>query len=98
MDAAIAEIAARIAPFADQSRSVAQARLEIETIDGRSFAIDIPAGKGHPGNPMTWDDMRAKFDGLVAPRFGNRAPELFELARDLGSGRSIAKLREMVAG
>jgi 2-methylcitrate dehydratase PrpD len=95
-DAAVAEIAARISPAVDTSKSVAQARLEVDTIDGRSIAIDIAAGKGHPGNPMTWVDMRAKFEGLVEPHFGNSASELFDLARSFGSGRNLSRLQEIV--
>lgn len=96
MDSAVADVAGRITPAADVAMTVASARVEIDTLDGRSLKLDIPAGKGHPGNPMTWDDMRLKFDGLVEPRFHNRTPELFELARELGGDRALGRMREMV--
>ena len=96
MEGSIADIAARITPSLDATLTVAAARVEIDTTDGRTLKADIPAGKGHPGNPMTWDDMHQKFDGLVEPRFGNRTPELFELTREMGSGRVVERLREMV--
>ena len=98
MEHSIADIAGRITPTADPSMTVASARVEIDTTDGRLLKLDIPVGKGHPGNPMTWADMRQKFDGLVEPRFGNRTPELFELAREIGSGRVVERMREMVGG
>ena len=96
MDATISDIAGRITPAIDAAMTVASARVEIDTLDGRLLKADVPAGKGHPGNPMTWDDMRQKFDGLVEPRFGNRTPELFEVARELGGDRALGRMREMV--
>lgn len=98
LDAPTAELAGRITPRAEAAYGVATARLEIEATDGRALAIDVPVGKGHPGNPMTWEDMCAKLDGLVAPRLGAAAAgELLELARDFGNGRSLPRLRELVA-
>ena len=97
MERSIADVAGRITPSVDATLGVASARVEIDTTDGRTLKADIPAGKGHPGNAMTWDDMRLKFDGLVEPRFGNRTPELFELARDIGADQALERLREMVS-
>jgi len=44
----------------------------------------VPVAKGHPGNPMSWDDMHGKFDALVAPRLGSRTDSLFGLLREFG--------------
>lgn len=98
-DETVAATASRITAVADQSLGVAAARLEAETADGRKVAADVPVGKGHPGNPMTWDDMRDKLTGLVAPVLGEaRATELLALARSFGSGEALGRIRELVAG
>ena len=44
---------------------------------GATRRCAVPVAKGHPGNPMSWDDMRAKFEGLVEPVAG--APHLRDL-------------------
>jgi len=54
---------------------------------------------GHPLNPIGWDDLRRKFDGLVEPVLGARiAGELFETAKefDLRPG-ALAKITMLLA-
>lgn len=97
MDTTLADVAGRFTPTADAALTVAQARIEIDTTDGRTLKADIAAGKGHPGNPMTWDDMRPKFDGLVEPCFGAQTAELFALARGFGAGSTLSRLRQIVS-
>ena len=55
----------------------------------------MPA-KGHPGNPMSWDDMRRKFDDLVAPYLGNRTADLFALLSGFGSGSALPAIRDLL--
>ncbi|MCB1745409.1 MAG: MmgE/PrpD family protein, partial [Gammaproteobacteria bacterium] len=43
------------------------ARLEVDTKDGSTRSQSIEVAKGHPGNPMDWNDMWQKFDALVTP-------------------------------
>jgi len=66
--------------------------------DGSGAERHIPVGKGHPGNPMGWDDMWAKFDALVRPRLGARGDRLFALVRDFGTGGALGEIRGIVAG
>jgi hypothetical protein len=47
---------------------------------------------------MSWDDMAAKMNGLVGPVLGlEAAAELLSLARAFGDGRSLARLRRILA-
>ena len=75
----------------------ASARLTVDFADGRHEAAHVPVAKGHPGNPMDWDDMHGKFDALVAPRLGARADALFGLLREFGRGDVLAEIRAMLA-
>ncbi len=83
---AIAATAALIEPQADSAIGFAAARLDVEHDDGRISTHEIATAKGHPGNPVSWDDMWAKFSGLVSPRLGRETETLFTnvryLARD----------------
>ena len=56
----------------------------------------VPVAKGHPGNPMSWDDMRAKFDALVTPRLGQRGAALFDLVGAFGRGGVLAEMRAIL--
>src|SRR5437762_11964463 len=75
----------------------ASARLTVEFADSRRETVHVPVAKGHPQNPMNWDDMHAKFDALVSPRLGSRGDALFELARDFGRGNVFREIRAILA-
>ena len=96
IDPAVAATAARITAAASPALGVAAARLEARTPDRRTLASDVPIGKGHPGNPMTWDDMRQKVEGLVEPQLGRAiTAEMLGLVRDFGTGaHALGRLRE----
>jgi len=58
------------------------ARVEIELNDGRRFEKFIAHPKGDPKNPLSWDELIAKFQSLAAPVVGlERCEELVELIR-----------------
>jgi 2-methylcitrate dehydratase PrpD len=57
----------------------------------------VPVAKGHPGNPMGWDDMYAKFAGLAAPALRNRTETMFDLSRQFGQGCALTKMRAILA-
>jgi 2-methylcitrate dehydratase PrpD len=77
--------------------SFASARLTVEFADGRRETVHVPVAKGHPQNPMNWDDMHAKFGALVSPRLGSRTDALFALVREFGSGRVLDEIRAILA-
>src|SRR5205823_2285343 len=54
-------------------------RLTVSTRAGQLFSEFAPIPKGEPENPLTHDDLRSKFNGLVTPYLGtNGAAELFD--------------------
>ena len=53
---------------------------------------------GHPDNPVSWDGLRDKFDGLVEPVLrAEKTRTLFELGRNFLQPGSIAKISELLA-
>ena len=40
---------------------------EVDTTDGRTLRSELTYPKGDPENPVTWDEMRDKFNLLSAP-------------------------------
>src|SRR5437764_209378 len=90
-DPAICATAGKIESVVSPEMGFASARLAIEFADGRREAAHVPVAKGHPGNPMNWDDMHGKFDGLVKPRLGVRTEPLFGLLCEFGGGDVVAE-------
>ncbi len=84
--------AALIEPRADASEGIASARIDAELLDGAVKSSIIVTAKGHPGNPMTWDDMWHKFNGLVSEKLGSETAPLFAAIRNFGSGTSLAEI------
>ena len=96
-DPAICATAGKVASVVSPEMGFASARLVVDFADGRHEAAHVPVAKGHPGNPMDWDDMHGKFDALVTPHLGSRADVLFGLLREFGRGDVLAEIRAMLA-
>ncbi len=92
-DPAVVATAGKVVVEAKPQLGFASARLGIELSGGQTIRAAVPVAKGHPGNPMTWDDMHDKFEGLVAARLGSRTEGLFADLRAFGDGRALAAIR-----
>ena len=91
LDPAVAATASKIAVDSHPDMGFASATV---TIDG--VAEHVSVAKGHPGNPIRWDDMDRKFDGLVAPALQNRTGAMFGLLRQFGNGRALPEARSLL--
>jgi 2-methylcitrate dehydratase PrpD len=96
-DPAVCATARTIESAVNPEMGFASARLAVEFADGRRETVHVPVAKGHPQNPMNWDDMHAKFAALVSPRLGSRSNALFALVREFGSGGVLDEIRAMLA-
>jgi 2-methylcitrate dehydratase PrpD len=72
------------------------ARVAMDLADGRHLETIINHPKGDPKNPLSWDELIAKFKSLAAPVVGvDRCDELVTLIRGPGLGtRSWGLLAE----
>jgi 2-methylcitrate dehydratase PrpD len=96
-DPAVGATAQKVAVVVSPEMGFAAARLTIDFTDGRRGQAHVPVAKGHPGNPMSWDDMWLKFEALVAPRLGLRSGTLFGLVREFGRGGVLGEIRAILA-
>ncbi len=94
----IAALAGKITVSPHPDMGFASATLAVETDRQDRLTTFVPVAKGHPGNPMSWDDMRRKFDGLVTPCLGDRSADLFELLRGFGGGGALPAIRDLLGG
>jgi 2-methylcitrate dehydratase PrpD len=96
-DPAITATARKVAAEISPEMGFASARLTLDLADGHRLREAVPVAKGHPGNPIGWDDMHAKFDALVAPHLGDRTESLFGLVREFGRAGTLEEIRAILA-
>ena len=94
LDPAICATAEKVEATAQAGIGFASARLDVDTVDGQQKSAVIAIAKGHPGNPMSWDDMWSKFNGLVERRLVGRTESFFRQLKDFGSGQALIGIRE----
>ena len=96
-DPAVCDAAQKVEVEVSTEMAFASSRLSLEFADGRTDAKHVPVAKGHPGNPMNWADMEAKFTALTSPCLGPRSDALFGLAREFSRGGVLPEMRALLA-
>lgn len=74
------------------------ASVEITTKDGRRFSTRINYPKGDPENPLSWEELIGKFDGLASPVFPqDRREEVISRVRSLHTEESICNVASLLS-
>ena len=71
----VERLTARVSVTLDSSQRAMGSRVELATSDGRNMARDVPLPKGEPENPMSWQEMRAKFEQWAPGVLGKKRSE-----------------------
>ena len=70
-------------------------RIELLTVDGRTLNVRVDHGRGTPGNPVTRDELVAKFRRAATTRLpGATADRVLDLLLNL---ETVANVREITA-
>jgi 2-methylcitrate dehydratase PrpD len=97
-DTAIMEIVPTVEVEGVDGQPQHEAHLDVYLESGEHLTADTTLFLGHPDNPMSWDDMRSKFDGLVTPVIGEaRSGALYDALRrfdDAGALKEVTQLLE----
>jgi 2-methylcitrate dehydratase PrpD len=96
-DAVLRDTLHRVTLTPAPDRVMTSAHMRLTFTDGETLDAETALARGNPGNPMRWEDMRAKFFPLVEPALGDRGEELFDLLRHFGDGDSMATVTSMMA-
>jgi 2-methylcitrate dehydratase PrpD len=97
-DPAVAHLVPRITLEVVQDQPAFKAFVEVTLEDGERLYGETQCVMGHPDNPLTWDALREKFDGLVEPVLGaEKGAKLFDVGRNFLQPGSIAKISELLA-
>ena len=71
--------------------------VEVTTVGGATFREHVTAVRGTAQNPMTGDEVAAKFRDLVSPQFGaDRAARLVEAIWTLDRLADVRDLRSLL--
>jgi 2-methylcitrate dehydratase PrpD len=96
VDREIATVRELIDVTADAGIGKRAADVVVELVDGRSVTCRIEANRGTPGNPMTDDEIAAKFTDNAAPRLGrDRAARLLQACWALDASDDVGELVSM---
>jgi 2-methylcitrate dehydratase PrpD len=96
-DPGLCETARKVEVEVSPAMGFASSRLTLDFADGRIETKHVPVAKGHPGNPMGWDDMHSKFAALTEGYLGARTEALFDLAREFGRSGTLPELRAILS-
>lgn len=97
-DAAVMDLVPRVTLEAVNGQAPHSAYLDVTLEGGEHVRGQTDIVMGHPDNPLSWDALRAKFEGLVVPVLGaGKSGELYEIARGFGPAGSLARLTELLA-
>ena len=96
-DEAVLATAAKVQVEADARFGFASGEVELAFADGQTLSLQADPARGHPGNPVRWQDMREKFEALVEPAAGSLTGEIFDCLRSFGDGRGkgLATIRRL---
>ena len=97
-DQAVLELVPRVELEAVQGQAPHSAYLDVYLESGEMLQEKTDVVLGHPDNPMGWDDLLVKFQGLVEPVLGAKKTDaVYQVIRHFDEPGSLAKLTPLVA-
>lgn len=97
-DPALRALTAKVVLQPDAGIAETAARMVIAFADGAQAEATVALARGNPDNPMSWDDLRAKFMPLTEPVLGAQcAVDLFGALREFERHGALAALWQAAA-
>ena len=97
-DPAVADVVPRVTLESVQDQPAWKAFVDVTLEDGERLKGECQCVLGHPDNPVAWDVLREKFEGLVEPVLGRQqCATLFQLGRNFLEPGSIGKISDLLA-
>ena len=91
-DRAVMDILPVVELEAIEGQAPHSAHLDVYLEGGEHLHADTDIVIGHPDNPMSWDDLYTKFEGLVGPVLGNdKTIALFDCLRNFDRAGALAE-------
>jgi 2-methylcitrate dehydratase PrpD len=98
-DPAVARVMSRVVAEADASLGIGAAQMTVRLADGRAVEERVTAARGTPENPLTREEVEAKFRRLAAVVLpGERVARLVAALGGLADLPDMAELARLAAG
>jgi 2-methylcitrate dehydratase PrpD len=88
----------QVAVIPVDGRKMINSKITVTCADGCRLEADVPLSRGHPGNPMDWDALEAKFMALAEPVLGSRAGPLCRALREFDRSGAMAEAFALMDG
>lgn len=72
------------------------AAMNIVLENGETLQTTVAFSRGNPENPVGWDDLKEKFDGLAGPVIGKQAAGLYDALRAIEEPGVLAQIFAML--
>jgi len=91
--AAVRRLMGLIEIVPEVGRKMLGSAVDVELADGTCIRGETALSRGHPGNPMSRNDLEVKFLSLVEPILGSRTSPLLVLLRDFEIPNVVRKVK-----
>lgn len=88
-DPHLRDITARVRLVPTNSLSKTAAFVDVTLADGSRLSAETALALGNPGNPLSWDDIERKFNGLAEPILGSQTEEVFGCLRSFSDAHHL---------
>ena len=83
--------------IAEDGRKMLDSAIEITLTDGVVRRGESKLSKGHPGNPMSWQELVEKFEMLAFPRLGAETTMLPQIVEEFDTDDGFLRWRAVLA-
>ena len=95
-DPKVQDIMGKVALSPDSAVGRYGSVLEIELTDGEILRATVERSRGNPENPLSWDDLKTKFDGMVQPILGDRTSALYDALRAIDEPDGLSVIQTLI--
>lgn len=88
----------RVEVVPTEGRKMFNARIDVTLSTGETLVSDVPFVKGHPQNPLTSQELEAKFRMLVEPTLKSATGDLLQALNDFPMAGSISRAIALARG
>lgn len=81
----------------EKGRKMLDSAVEVTLSDGRTARGETALSRGHPGNPMSWEELEAKYFDLAEPVLGTKATLLLTLLHGLEEPEALRQIQQLLA-
>lgn len=96
-DARIRALIQRVDVVPVEGRKMIDAAMAVTLDSGETLTADVPVARGHPGRPLSEEEMRQKFESLVMPVLGERTGKLWAILGGFPDTNAVARAVKLLA-